>query len=110
MERENPELQTQLANQSLLGDDEFEPSFSDEELDESKKKFNETSIKQIVFHLPNDIYEDSLKSLDDISKDLDLDDNSEVFLHLLYYYEVGNGLENSDNDSVERESRKDEDG
>lgn len=83
-----------------LSDDEaVEPNIPEEEVEEAKKSFNDNTIKQIVFQLPNDLYEKCLHDMNEISKKLDCDDNTEVFLALINFYEVSNGLEDSDNDS-----------
>lgn len=94
---------------TIGSDDAVEPDIDDEELEQSSKDFNNNTIKQIVFQLPSDLYAEVIKDLDAISMDLDLNDNSEVLMHLIQYYEAGNGLENTDNDSFEGESREDED-
>jgi hypothetical protein len=94
-------------------DDAVEPDISEEELEKAKKNFNDNTIKQIVFQLPSDIYEGTLKKLDEISKELYCDDNSEVFLRLINFYEVSNGIQpasSPDSDSIERESGEDQDG
>ena len=110
LSRESPQADESVRPPPPMGDDDAEePNINDEELDESKKNFNDSSIKQIVFQLPSEIYEEALKDMDAISKHLDLDDNSEVLLHLLNYYEASNGLEDANIDSLEGQSREDED-
>ncbi len=100
LEMEKPKVEQEVNNPKPLGDDEVEePNFSDEELEESKKDYNDNTIKQIVFQLPSELYEEVLRDMDAISKRLDLDDNSEVLMHLINFYEVANGLSDSDNDS-----------
>lgn len=100
LEMNEPKVELPVNNPKPLGDDEVEePEFSDEEMEESKKDYNDNTIKQIVFQLPSELYEEVLKDMDAISKRLDLDDNSEVFLHLINFYEVANGLSNPDNDT-----------
>jgi hypothetical protein len=111
LERKAPEADPSIKPPPVMGDDDaVEPDIDDDELEESKKNFNDNTIKQIVFQLPSDVYEDTIKTMDEISKKLDLNDNSEVLMHLINYYEVSHGLENADNDSIEGESREDEDG
>lgn len=93
MEKENPVADETIRPPPALGtDDEVEPNIDENELEESNKNFNNNTIKQIIFQLSNDLYEDTLKTLDIVSLELDLDDNSEVLLHLIHFYEVGNGI------------------
>ncbi len=101
MQRKEPENDNSVQPPPPMGDDAAEPNIDEQELDDANKSFNDNSIKQIVFQLPEEIYEDALKSLDEISKKLDLDDNSEVFLHLINYYEVSHGLECASDDPIQ---------
>ena len=111
LERKAPEADPSIKPPPVMGDDDaVEPDIDEDELEESKKNFNDNTIKQIVFQLPSAVYEDTIKTMDEISKKLDLNDNSEVLMHLINYYEVSHGLENADSDSIEGESREDEDG
>lgn len=80
----------------LLSDDAMEPSIDDSELDESSKGFSGNTIKEFKFFFQNDQYVNVLKDLDDISKKVDCDDNSEVILHLVQFYEFSNGLSKED--------------
>jgi hypothetical protein len=96
----SPKVDQPVVAPKPMGDDEVEePDISEEDMAESKKDYNDNTIKQIVFQLPSELYEEVLKDMDEISKRLDLDDNSEVLLHLINFYEVANGLSDSDNDS-----------
>lgn len=100
LKMDTPKIDQPVQAPKPMGDDDVEePELSEEEMEESKKDFNDNTIKQIVFQLPSDLYEEVLKDMDAISKRLDLDDNSEVLLHLINFYEVANGLSNPDNDS-----------
>ncbi len=100
LEMNPPEIKETVNNPKPIGDDDVEePEISEEEMSEAKKDYNDNTIKQIVFQLPSELYEEVLKDMDEISKRLDLDDNSEVLLHLINFYEVANGLADSDNDS-----------
>ena len=100
LQREAPKADDSIKPPPVMGDDDaVEPDIDDDELEESKKNFNDNSIKQIVFQLPSAVYEDTIKTMDEISKKLDLNDNSEVLMHLINYYEVSHGLSNTDNDS-----------
>lgn len=102
LERQDPKPDESIKPPPPMGDDDVEePDIPEDELEQAKKNFNDNTIKQIVFQLPSELYEECIKDLDMISKELDCDDNSEVFLRLLNFYEVSNGLENSDNDSLE---------
>lgn len=76
----------------LNSDDAAEPEFDKNELDRKLDTYNNNTIKQIVLYYPTDIYEKVLKSLDEISKALDCDDNSEVILRLISHYEFNNGV------------------
>ena len=114
MERKAAEADELIKPPPPMGDDEVEePEIDEDEFEEHNKNFNDNSIKQIVFQLPTELYEEALKDLDNISKELDLDDNSEVLLHLINFYEERNELSTSqpipDNDSNEGESWEDED-
>ena len=76
-----------------MGDDYVqEPNIDDGELAESQKNFNDNSIKQIVFVFEGGLYEDTLRTMDEISKTVNLDDNSEVLIHLLNFYEESFGI------------------
>ena len=111
LERKAPEVDDYVKPPPVLGDDDaVEPDIDDDELEESKKNFNDNTIKQIVFQLPSEIYEEAIKTMDEISKKLDLNDNSEVLMHLINYYEVSHGLQHTDNDSEQGQGREDEDG
>lgn len=91
----------------VMGDDALEPVIPDDEVESARKNFNDNTIKQIVFQLPTELYEQALKDLDAISRELDCDDNSEVFLRLLNFYEISNGLSNPDNDTEQEQSWED---
>jgi len=80
----------------MFDEDDEEPEIDEKEFQDSQKSFNDNAIKQIVFQLPDDIYEDTLKSMDQISRDLDLNDNSEVLLSLINFYQVNNELDSAD--------------
>lgn len=111
LEMESPKVTDEVKQPPPMGDDDaVEPDLDEDELEESQKNFNDNSIKQIVFQLPDEIYQEALKSMDEISKKLDLDDNSEVLMHLINYYEVSHGLTDTDNDSLKGQIREDEDG
>lgn len=111
LERTEPQADSSVKPPPVFGeDDAVEPDISEDELEESKKNFNDNTIKQIVFQLPSEQYENALKDMNEISETLDCDDNSEVLLRLLNFYEVGNGLTDADYDSFEGESREDQDG
>lgn len=88
-------------------DDAVEPNISEEELEQSKKNFNDNTIKQIIFQFPSEVYENVLRDLNEISMKMDCDDNSEVFLRLINFYEFSNELSDPDNDPLEGESRED---
>lgn len=77
---------------AIGGDEEFEPELSDDEVERSRQGFNDSSIKQIVFFFDDSLYEEVLKDLDKVSRELDCDDNSDVLLRLINFYEVCNGL------------------
>ena len=110
LEHTAPEADPNIKQPPLMGeDDAVKPDIPPEELERSKKDFNEKTIKQIVFHFPTETYEKVIRDMDDISKELDCDDNSEVLLRLLNFYEVGNGLDVADYDPIEGESREDQD-
>jgi len=83
LDRQNPREESHLDQ-----DDDMEPDLDEEEIEESKKNFNEGSIKQIVFFLPDELYEDAVKTMDKISKKIGLEDNTEVLLHLINFYEL----------------------
>ncbi len=93
IERKSPEIDDSVKPPPVMGDDDaVEPDIDEDDLDDSKQNFNDNTIKQIVFQLPSDVYEDTVRTMDEISKKLDLNDNSEVLMHLINYYEVSNGL------------------
>jgi len=75
-----------------IGDDVVEPNLDEEGYEESSEEFKNKSVKQVVFFFQTDQYVNVIKDLDDISKKLDCDDNSEVLLHLVQFYEYSNGL------------------
>ncbi len=93
----------------LLPDEDMEPDIPKEDMEKGSANFNKNTIKQIVFQLPIDLYQEAIKDMDDISRDLDCDDNSEVFLRLINFYETQNGLDDADNDPEQGKSWKDED-
>lgn len=101
LESKQAESDSTIKPPPIMEEEDIEPEISEDELDQSKKNFNENTIKQIVFQLPSDIYEQAVNDLDSISKTLDLNDNSEVLIHLINYYEVSNGLKYTNNDSLE---------
>jgi hypothetical protein len=97
LEQKKNQVEQDIAPPPVFGDDEAtEPKIEDEELEKSKKNFNENTIQQIVFIFPNDIYEKTLKDLNQISIQWDCDDNSEVFIRLLNYYEISMGFSNDE--------------
>ena len=77
-----------------MGDDAMEPPSSDFDSAGQTNNFKDNTIKLIAFFLPEEIYEEALRNLDSISQALDCDDNSEVFLRLLNYYEYSQGMQN----------------
>jgi len=107
---EKPIAEDSIQPLPLLSDDAEELDIPKKDLEKSEKNFNDNSIKQIIFQYPIEIYQEALKDLDAISKELDCDDNSEVLLRLINFYEVANGLSDADNDSNEGRYREDEDG
>lgn len=100
LESKQPQSDSTIKPPPSMEEEDIEPEISEDELDQSKKNFNDNTIKQIVFQLPSDIYEQAVNDLDSISKALDLNDNSEVLIHLINYYEDSHGLTNTDNDPI----------
>lgn len=75
-----------------INDGATEPDFDVGDVEGHSKQFADNSIKQIVFTYENDLYAETLKRLDAISKELDCSDNSEVLLRLINFYEICTGL------------------
>lgn len=93
---------------ALPSEDIVEPEVDESELQKKYETFQNNSIKQIVLYYPNDLYEKVCQTLDEISKQLDCDDNSEIVLRLINFWEFNNDKKLSDFDSFEGESREDQ--
>jgi len=94
---------------SIPSEDLPEPDVDESDLAQRYETYQNNTIKQVVLYYPTDIYEKALRSMDEISKELDCDDNSEVVLKLINFWEFNHGKNATDFDSFEGESREDED-
>jgi len=95
--------------ESLPSEDIPEPDIDDGLVENESESFQKNSIKQIVLYYQDGIYERVCQCLDDISKDLDCDDNSEVILRLLNFWEHNDGENSTDFHTEQGESRKHKD-
>lgn len=84
----------------LLPDEDMEPDIPMDQINSGAGGFAQNSIKQISFNFPKELCEEVLKDLDCISRETDCDDNSEVLLRLINFYEMHNGLQHSDNNTI----------
>jgi hypothetical protein len=105
--RESQELPSS-GRDTLPSEDIVEPDVDESDLEKRYETYQNNTIKQIVLYYPNDLYEKVCQTLDVISKELDCDDNSEVVLRLLNFWEFNNGKPPSDFHTDEGESREDE--
>lgn len=101
--------QKDMNSESIPSEDLPEPEVDESDLEQRYQTYQNNTIKQVVLYYPTDIYEKALRSLDEISKELDCDDNSEVVLKLINFWEFNHGKNATDFDSFEGESREDED-
>lgn len=111
VERTDPLIDSQL-EQDITNDISVEPEIDENMLAEKLKTFQNNSIKQIVLYYPTDLYEKTIKLLDQIGASQDCDDNSEVVLRLINFWEFHNGKEPTElanSNSEQGQSRNDED-
>jgi len=96
-------------SEALDDEDIQEPDIDESDLEKRYETYQNNTIKQIVLYYPDELYEKVCQSLDEVSKELDCDDNSEVILRLLNFWEFNNGKPPSDFHTEQGESREDED-
>jgi|GEM_PF-2550526 len=92
-----------------LPEDLQEPDVDESDLAKRYETFQNNTIKQIVLYYPDGLYEKVCQAMDYISKELDCDDNSEVVLRLLNFWEFNNGKDATDFHTEQGESREDQD-
>jgi hypothetical protein len=64
-------------------DDDEEPEFDEEELDQDLDTYINNNIKQIVLYYNTEEYEAVIESLDKLKESLNIDDNSKLVKHLI---------------------------
>ena len=95
-----------------LSTDGVEPEIDENKLADKLKTYQNNTIKQIVLYYPDELYEKALRLLDEIGATIDCDDNSEVVLRLINFWEFHNGKEPTelaDSDTEQGKSGSDED-
>lgn len=64
-------------------DDDKEPEFDKDELDEALDKYINSKVKQITLYFDNQQYEYVLRKLEEIAKEKELESNTDVIIYLL---------------------------
>jgi hypothetical protein len=64
-------------------DDDKEPEFDKDELDEALDKYINSKVKQITLYFDNQQYEYVLGKLEEIAKEKELESNTDVIIYLL---------------------------
>ena len=64
-------------------DDDKEPEFDKDELDEALDKYINSKVKQITLYFENQQYEYVLGKLEEIAKEKELESNTDVIIYLL---------------------------
>ena len=93
VDRTGPVPDTLENPQENLGTDAVEPEIDENKMAEKLKNYQNNTIKQIVLYYPDELYEKALRLLDEIGATMDCDDNSEVVLRLINFWEFQNGKE-----------------
>ena len=93
----------------LPPEDLQEPDVDQSDLAKRYETYQNNSIKQVVLYYPDGIYEKVCQILDDVAKKLDCDDNSEVVLRLLNFWESYNEQECTDFDTEQGKGGPDQD-
>jgi len=79
-------------------DDDEEPDFDQGNLEQAYETYKNNTIKQIVLFYEGEEYEDALRKLEEVGKDYDLSNNSQIVQKLLEFYEQ-NKITAEDEDS-----------
>lgn len=78
-------------SQSFTEEELQEPEIDQSELEKKYETFQNNTIKQIVLYYPDELYAKVLQAMNEASQELGCEDNSEVVLKLINFWEFNNG-------------------
>lgn len=82
-----PEMKKLAGFADLKLDDAQEPEFDENTQDEKLNTFLTNTVKQIVLYFKDDAYETTVIKLDKLQEEMGVDNNTDVFLNLMKFYE-----------------------